>query len=534
MAYTPPSSNIYQEFVESLIPETNPLYACILAPQYKLHRFTEDSEKALLGSYDAISGNTFTSWPGRVIGSDIDLASARIFIDDAILQYHTFVAPNGLVVNGGNKVKSSSLIFKTANGYDRSAVYGNRDVAIGDYVKVSWGSNTVETKVMGFVPDTVAATIGSATPASTNAAADTLSVTVVTNIASPDLTVSGDASSYNGLVAGFTSDIYTCTVISTDGTITGTTIRITSASGTDNVSSLVLAAAGVPNNCGTRGAKFTVNEVPPSGSSAPAAFQVGDSWTVEVHQNYTPPVLVSGGSYNGAKDTTYIVSVISGGTVGTDTIVYRVSTSNGYDSSAIDINVTAAGNYVVGNYGVTLTIPAGSKFVTGDMWQIAVTAQAAGPIRTLVLADNLVGCTITDTLTVVLGLSAVIELSSTNWSATTSTITIAAGATYLGSFLGTSQLFPILQGDLYIQYRERLKALTTEVGSITSLYEIPDIIGPIHPDNPLAIMLAAAVTEAEGTPVYYIAVATEDADGYAAACEKLSEVAEVYGLVPYN
>ncbi len=570
MPYTPPSLNIHQEFVSVLPSNTLPLYACILAPQYGLHRFEKSDERALLGAYDAVSGNTYAAWPDKHAGSTVDLSSAKIYVKDAVLRYHSFVTAGGLVADDGNKVRSASLIFKTANGYNRSSVYGTRDVALGDYVRVSWGASSVETQVAGFDADVVAASTGAATAASTNAAADTLAVTVTNNIASPDFLVTGSAAAYDGLADGHTNEIYTCTVISTDGTVGGTTVKIVSASGTDNVSSLTLNASGVANNCGTRGATFTITDSKATASSSSSSnsssssmsnssssgessssqtnsessnsssssgdtrLQVGDYWIVEVHQNYAVPSPVSGGVYTGARNTRYLVEITSGGVVGTDIITYKVSTSDGYDASYTDGKIAAAGAYPVGNYGITFAVAGSAQYVTGDVWSIDVTAEADGPVRTLVLADKLVGCTTTDTLTVVLGLTDTIELDTEEWIASATSIIVGAGAEYVGTYLGYAQAFDILSGDLYMEYRELLVDLVNEVSVISELSSVEDTLGPVDPSNPLALMVYAALSESAGTSVYYIAVATDDTDGYSAACEKLTEVEETYGLVPYN
>ena len=568
MAYTPPSLQIYQEFIPSLPSNTLPLYACILAPQYALHRFTETDEQALLGAYDYVSGNIYSAWPDKHVGSTVDLSSAKIWIKDATIKYHTFTTVGGLNVNGGNKVRSSSLVFRTENGYTRSSVYGTRDVELADYVKVSWGGSSKETIVAGFEADIAVATRGSATAASTNAAAKTVGATVTQHIASSDFTVTASAAAYNGLADGYPEETYTATVISTDGTVEGTTVRIVSASGTDNVSSLALTASGVANLCGTRGATFTVTDAKAlnssssshstdsgsdshsssmstasslssqglnsSSSSGDIRIQVGDYWTVDYKMTYVKPTPVAGGTYTGSTDTTYLVKITSGGTVGTDTITFSVSTADGSDGSYTDVPVTGAGTYSAGNYGVTFAVTAAAQYVTGDIWSILVTAEAEGPIRTLILADMLTGATTSDTLTVILGLTDTIELDKEEWTASATQIVVGAGAEYLGTYLGVTQTFDILAGDSYIDYRELLIDSTTEVGILSALSDVVDTLGPVHPDNPLALMVYAALNESDGTPVYYIGVASDDANGYSDACEKLTEVSEVYGLVPYN
>ena len=52
MAYRPPQLKIYQEFEQALISGAEPLYAVIVGPNYELHRFSEEDERALIGPYD--------------------------------------------------------------------------------------------------------------------------------------------------------------------------------------------------------------------------------------------------------------------------------------------------------------------------------------------------------------------------------------------------------------------------------------------------------------------------------------------------
>jgi hypothetical protein len=121
-AYSPPSLKIYQEFLPAVSGASLPLSACLIAPQFELHRYSEDTEKAYLAAYDAVSGNTSTTWPGRhALTSTIDLLSVKVYLEDAQLKYHNFNLTgtligglrDGLLTAGGNKIRSNSFVFKT-------------------------------------------------------------------------------------------------------------------------------------------------------------------------------------------------------------------------------------------------------------------------------------------------------------------------------------------------------------------------------------------------------------------------------------
>lgn len=562
MAYVPPSLKIYQEFAPQLVGNLRPLYACIVAPQYALHRFEVEDEQALLGAYNAPVGNVFSSWPNRETGSTIDTATSAVWVKDAILKYYNYsitgtgTGPtdwDGLITSDGNQVRSDSLVFKTANSVNRSTVFGDRDVTIGDYVKVQKGATIVESRIAGLVADVVDAVIDAAAASPTNKTTTTETATVVDHITSPNFTVTASAAAYAGLVAGKPSEVYTCVVTDTDGTQEGTTIAILSASGTDDVASQVLAATGVPMALGTRGAAMTMTNTfdgfssssqtesnssqSDSNSSMSSSGQpfltIGDSWVVTIAQDYTPAIPTSGGTYAGTKDTVYLAKVTTGGTVGSGTVKFAITTDNGFDTG-VEVQVTAAGTYSIGNYGVTLTFTGGAQYCTGDVFIAEVTATGAGAYRTIVLADNLTGWSNTDVFAVTLGIIETIELDVFNWAATASSITVIPSARHTASYLGPEAQFYILGGTLYIDYRELIQDNTRLVGFIQDITEVETILGPATTENPLALMVYTALSESADTGVYYIGVSADTVAAYVTALEELEETAELYSIVPFN
>ena len=479
---------------------------------------------------------------------------------------------DGLLTDDGNRIRSHSLVFKTANGVDRSGVFGTRDVQLGDRVRVTYGATTVDTKVSGIVADEDEAVTGAVTADGGNQAPiGSASATVTESIASSHFVPTADASSYDGIADGDVTEVYTVKITATDGEVADTVVSITSASGHDDVPTLLIADSGVAMPLGTRGATFTLTSDPSLASSSSSSnsssssessssgsmssssssdmsmsessssessnidrrLVVGDYWVVEVEQAYSLPSPASGGTYMGIQDTTYLLEITQGGTVGTDIIKFRPSTTDGYDGGS-EVSVTAAGAYTVGNYGVTITFHSGEQYVKGDVYLIVAEAQGKGACKTLVLADKLTGVTTTTPLAVTLGLEDTFELDDAEWTASASSITVAAGATHNASYLGVDQSFDILSGDLYMEYREALIANVNLVSSLSSTTDVEDVLGPVTPENPLAMMVTAALMGAAGTEVYYIATAGNDPEDYSAALDKLTEVGESYSLVPYN
>jgi len=588
MTYNPPALRIEQELVS--VPDTNslPLHACILAPRYGLHRFGVEGEEASLGTYDPVNGNTFTSWPGST-GGTVDVANSVLKVQDAIIQYFSgsvgsAAADDGLLADGGNRIRFPSLIFKTANGYDRSASFGTRDVAIGDIIKVTFGSTTVESIISGLVADVDDAVVDTpADPDSGNAATAVLTQTVNVTGLTDDTGVSGAASAaaFKGLSYGYPEEQYILTVttpgtLSTSessessessssssestssqsdsdssvsasesssssssessssssseddyGSLEGTVFSVVAVNGDDD-GTFVAGASGVATPLGSEGATITLTY---DGSEE---VKVGDTITVDIAINYTAPSLEAAGSYIGLTDTVYIVEVVNGGLVGTDSdITVKATTTTGSDAMVATL-VTADAYNVIGTQGVTVNFVTGDQLVTGDKYLVEVTAAGSGAVRTLVLRDNLTGAVTSDTLAVVLALSDTVNVPAAYWTASAASIVAAAAMQVTGAYLGVSTQFNVIGGDLYIDYRELLTSGANVLQGLSNRLDVEDVLGPAVEDNPLSLMVKAALTPADGTTVYYIQLASDDLAGYEAAAEIQDYRLEPYSLVPYS
>ena len=543
MSYDPPSLRVAQELVSQPGANTLPLHACIFAPRYGLHRYSEEDEQALLGAYDPATGIAATDWPDTV-GGVIDVATAVVRVKDAVLRYLQAIVDGSAGPTVGlvdvNKIRFPTLVFKTGNGYTRTVSLGNRDVAVGDYIKVDNGAIEILTKVLGLEADVVAAAVAATAAASGNTASQTQSESIVTNFASGLITGSADASSFSGLIAGFVTETYVCTVIESDGTLEGSKVRIDSLSGLDDVASQDLSASGVPTACGALGAAFTLVDTTYSSSSSSSSssstplIDVGDTFTVSVAQDYTTPVLTSGGTYIGSQDTTYVVTILSGGIVGTDAVSIQVTTTNGIDGS-IPKTFSVGGVVTIGNLGVTMTFSALTQLVTGDTFTVACTATAAGAYRTVITASDLTGMTGNDVLTCDFGLYKDIILSTVYWVGTEDDIAIAAAAEYDDNLLGLGeQAYPLLAGDVYVDYRELITAGANVLASLTDVLDIEAAVGPISALNPLALMLWASLTGSAGTAVYYVQTSGNSLQDYMDAAGVVSPHRTPWSFVPYS
>ncbi len=331
MAYVLPQVTVFQEFSVTTAAAAAPRSAHITGGHAKLFRYANSDEKQIinLGEYDDVADQAY-AWPERPVGSQVDFGYVKLFAEDALLEYFSNAASVGSLVapvaGYKNRVRDAGTSFKTNGSYARSASLLDRDVQIGDhaYVRgvVSGTEYVLNTSVRGFVGETVAASVGSASGASTNKTTQTLSVTVTSLGLVNAIRASADASSYDGRESGDITETYTIEVInsSVGGNHTTARLRVTSASGRDNQASITPSAKGVATSIGTRGLRVTFSEL--TGGAATSASSiaeeegispddlvVGQKWRVVANQAFTAPTATAAGTYSGTSTTTYIVEM---------------------------------------------------------------------------------------------------------------------------------------------------------------------------------------------------------------------------------
>lgn len=449
-SYVKPQVLVFQEF--SIVPTeiTEPLRAHIAGPHAVLHRYSNTDEKpnTRLGTYNRLA-DTCYPWPQRQPGSVVDLPYVKVHIDDAMLQYYvhnlgesatTITAVPGKT----NWIQSSTLSFKS-NGaaYPRSGVFFDRDVQLGDVVQLrsvtpddDCVETVLETYVTGFASDLVPSRI---LPARTDVNnqdsftalhASGVDVTVtqiggVNNTVAVTTLRSSDAGAndYDGLAAGYVNEEYVVEVVkSSVAGCSAARLRVTSASGTDDQAEIQPNdfdnATGV-TPIGTRGlsVRFTTTNLD--------QFVVGQKWRFVVRQTYEKVVAVSAaagapateasvtgvigevdilGAYDGAKNDTYVIECTKGG-VWNDLPEITVRTVKGLDFSgptevsgdgdganSVSVNIGTSGVKVrfIGTTGTGLGEPAAVVGLRkGDKWYITVNSSQAGPVRKLILRDDL-------------------------------------------------------------------------------------------------------------------------------------------------
>lgn len=572
--YVLPQVQVFQDLQRQPAVEANPLSAHISGGHAHLVRWTDANERetGYLGLYDRVTNNDY-AWPTRPAGSIVDQSYTRVFVKDALLRYFTdAVSAGGTIYRTAgsfNRIRANSINFVTANGTSRSAGLADRDVRIGDVIKVTGtptgggGLRTLWTHVVGFVPEVVASVVGSAAPIAGNRNTGTLS-TAISQTAGPEncVTATSSAASYNGLPAGRTTETYTIQVLqsSINGNHTTAVLRAISASGTDNVMSFSPAAAASPTAIGTRGltVTFGIGSGPDCSDSAvndgvsEDDLIAGQIFTVTVSQAFTATTVTSGGTYSGDTNTTYIVEVTKGGTFAQSPEI-SVTTTNGYDQSGPTVVSGLSVAVPIGSRGVTMTFAGSTQgLAKGDRFSVTATAATAGAIKTLVLADNLdSGFATNDDLAIELFIrEQELELTANrtgfaplkNWTQDANDLTVNSGVTVFHptwTSAGVPQPLPLYSsaaldyGKVYVHYRAWLSTLSGQMTSVSDVSELDEISGALTPDNPLKWGVFTALSNNNGTPVLFTSVADPGSlDSWQALFDVLLSSDEAYGLVP--
>jgi hypothetical protein len=578
MSYTLPQVQVFQE--ANLIPTAidEPLYACIVGGHAQLFRYAEADERALiaLGAYDYLN-NTDYSYPNRPAGGIVDQDYVVLYADDVLLLYYTDEESSGATtVNPdatyANRVTSSAVSFidNEFGGvtYPRDPVFLDRDCAVGDTVYIQGNDGISDydlwTTIRDFhgipIPGTVGAAYDNSGNEPTHAGLD---VDIVQSGGDENcVRATADGTGYDGSVEGDIRETYTITVTqgSTGGDFTTALLRVRSASGNDDADDVVPSAAGVATVIGARGLEVTF-EVPSLGSCSleavsdslsPDDLLDGQVWTVTITQLFTAPVPTSGGTYAGATDTTYIITVTSGGIWAASPQI-TVTTTTGSDISG-PTTVTGAGVAVpVGTQGVTISFDGVGvdRLRAGDIYYIEATAAGEGAMTTIELNHNLPTALQNPAIDLTLMLfinqdDVVIPYRSVNPGAYNYELgapgvddtgfTVNANIQLYDSTwtdAGVPQPLPLYAGDLYLEYRAWLCTYGDTVYSCASDDDLDAITGQQHPDNPLKWAVYEAWRNSNGTPVYYIAVCDpSDSDTWNDALDMLSGRRTVYGLVP--
>ena len=578
ISYVIPQALVYQEF--QTLPEAlaQPLRACIVGPNYQL---VTDNVTGRLGAYDPQTDECH-AWPNRVAGGVVAPASTRVFMDDALLQYFynaaagadtitaTYCQSLDLISNTAikNAIRADATNWKTSGAYTRDALLKNRDVRLGDTVKVSAVVDaeliTLWTYVAGFISEKIAGVVGTAYrdpsdidyPFNTSSSANPgIIVTKLTTDNSVDVSIANKPAEEpeQGYIDGVRKDDYLLEVIEA-GEPASAVIRVTSASGTDDVAALTPSAWNSSTPFGNKGLAITFTR------SASDVFVVGQQWEINVQFGAVVVYPHASGSYNGPSDSIYVITVTKGGMFGGvegDPEV-TVTTTTGVDSSGPHAVTALSSAFDIGSFGTELmftsTVGYRQGLYKGDKFYVPVTAPKAGAVRTLVLGhnlpagliglDNTGACTTPPDLAVTLYIKKDIEVEENrtgyaplvNWTQSATEICLASGilaydSTWVDNS-GTMLPLSVKSGTAWVQYRALKTSLANVVGGISTDSTVASVLGDVSVNNPLAYGVHMALLNSGGEEVKYVAVGSDDAAGYAAALNKLVQRNDVYSITP--
>jgi len=574
--YVLPQVLVFQDFTIQPSVPANPLSAHISGGHAYLCRYADEDERTFggLGLYDN-AVDTPSLWPNRPAGGIVDYSYTKLYIQNALLAYFSDPLSAGsnitVLANYSNRIRSDSVNFATNGAYARDPDLYDRNVAVGDVIRVrgiptGTGSTgqpvTLWTYVKGLVADEVAAIIEAASEDADNAATQSLAASITQTAGAENcVTATVDGSGYDGTPDGYISETYVIKVLdsSINGDFTTARLRVISGSGTDDQAEVIPAASGSPTAIGTRGLTVTFSDLDTAACSLSADNDAvsyddliaGQEFTASVDQSFTATTSTSSGTYSSTQDTTYIVEVTKGGEFAANPEI-SVTTTNGVDQSGPHV-VTGTGVAIaIGTRGVEIEFGASAALNKGDRFYVEVQGIGSGPIRTIVLGQSLatsfaagdeVGIDLyirKPDLEVPANRTGFAPL--TNWEQSETEITVKSGIIAYDSTwtdggvalpLDVTSSADLNYGQVYVNYRAWLPTLANKVNSIIDVANIDDISGALTPDNPLKWGVYKALTNSNGTPVLYTAATDpNDVDTWDEVLAAILTRDDAYNLVP--
>jgi len=593
MAYIVPRVLIKQEFTQVPVFADQPLAALVFGPQYDLYRYSVADEKTStkvthpttpeLGNAYQEATDVVYDFPNQTVGTDVDADYVKVFFEKAEAEYY----PNALAATAGdvsrvaipntanyypNRVVADNLIFKTANTYDRSTDFSERDVKAGDVVVLHSDTDNADftTKVKALHAVKSAASTGAVTYDTDNLASQSedFNNAVVAGAGNNDagVTVANDSTAYKGgWLANGTyvhDETFTATVI-TGGNLSAVRFDISSTNGlagSEDRTNVALAASPAPL---TDADELSLYYDSVTGSSVKLDFTgstnfvVGNTYSVTVEapvvKTYVP---TAAGTYTGPVDTTYKLTVVRGGkfydgSTNAATCARVAITSSGTDSSAT-VSPQATVAFAVGSYGITATFAATSAviggLVAGDEYFIPVTAAADAQVKTLEVYDTL-PTTLLDNTTTDWEISSLrlvkdYEVSQAipdndvdlNWEVIDNTISINSGITTTDPGMvdinSETINLNVKKANIFVEHRDLVKDNAVSIGSINDSSLVDETLGTVHPDNPLAQGVYDALLNSAGVTVYFCGVNSNDLEGYETVLGLAKKSEAYYGLVP--
>lgn len=249
----------------------------------------------------------------------------------------------------------------------------------------------------------------------------------------------------------------------------------------------------------------------------------------------------TGSVFTGSNDITYLLEIVSvnGGTGSSGsgsaggTLSARVIALAGATYQAT-IAFTAGEATAIDAYGVKLTFASitSTAYKVNDRFQISCTAAKDGAVNIVMINTELPSTHLDEELEVSVCSRNVavsdVAVGESMWHATTSNITIE-DSIYVA--VGKSR-YMLMEGDMYVAYREQLLDESLEVIDARSEYAA-EFAGLAVPENPMGMWYRLALT-AGGTAFYMMSVAEDTDAGYERAVALAGKYEELYAIVCFR
>ena len=249
----------------------------------------------------------------------------------------------------------------------------------------------------------------------------------------------------------------------------------------------------------------------------------------------------TGSVFTGSNDITYLLEIVSvnGGTGSSGsgsaggTLSARVIALAGATYQAT-IAFTAGEATAIDAYGVKLTFASitSTAYRVNDRFQISCTAAKDGAVNIVMINTELPSTHLDEELEVSVCSRNVavsdVAVGESMWHATTSNITIE-DSIYVA--VGESR-YMLMEGDMYVAYREQLLDESLEVIDARSEYAA-EFAGLAVPENPMGMWYRLALT-AGGTAFYMMSVAEDTDAGYERAVALAGKYEELYAIVCFR
>lgn len=249
----------------------------------------------------------------------------------------------------------------------------------------------------------------------------------------------------------------------------------------------------------------------------------------------------TGSVFTGSNDITYLLEIVSvnGGTGSSGsgsaggTLSARVIALAGATYQAT-ITFTAGEATAIDAYGVKLTFASitSTAYKVNDRFQISCTAAKDGAVNIVMINTELPSTHLDGDLEVSVCSRNVavsdVAVGESMWHATTSNITIE-DSIYVA--VGESR-YMLMEGDMYVAYREQLLDESLEVIDARSEYAA-EFAGLAVPENPMGMWYRLALT-AGGTAFYMMSVAEDTDAGYERAVALAGKYEELYAIVCFR